>query len=175
MAGKIIAVVILLLAVITGAGVYYFQVYGYYYAVTPTPGQDVQIVQQDNLERTPIPYTDFQAIDADSSPIRYRSCFQTTLSLDELSETYVIQEGGEPRVAPGWFDCFDAEAIGEGIETGDLTVFLSQKNISFGVDRVVAIGRDGKGWAWHELNECGHKAYDGTVVGEICPERPANE
>jgi hypothetical protein len=31
---------------------------------------------------------------------------------------------------------------------------------------------DGFGYVWHELNNCGHKAYDGTVVGEECPPRP---
>lgn len=175
MNGKIIALFIVFCAIVAGGVMYYLQVYGYYYAVTPTPGQDVQMVRQDGETSTPIPYSDFEAIDADSSPIRYRSCFQTTLSLDELIQTYVVRQGGEPRVAPGWFDCFDAKAIGAGIEAGDLTVFLSQKNVSFGVDRVIAIGADGHGWAWHELNECGHKAYDGTVVGEACPEPPASE
>ena len=75
-------------------------------------------------------------------------------------------------MAPGWFDCFDAETIGAGIEAGEIRVFLSRKNIDYGVDRVVAIAPDGRGWAWHELNDCGRKAYDGTPVGEECPPRP---
>ncbi|HBR38682.1 MAG TPA: histidine kinase, partial [Sulfitobacter pontiacus] len=41
-------------------------------------------------------------------------------------------------------------------------------------DRIVAITSDGRGYVWHELNDCGDKAYDGTVVGEACPERPAD-
>jgi len=43
--------------------------------------------------------------------------------------------------------------------------------VAYGVDRVVALTADGRGWSWHELNECGHKAYDGTAVGPACPDR----
>jgi hypothetical protein len=169
MTGKLLALVIVVTAALAGGAMYYLQVYGYYYEVTPTPGQDVMLVRQDGAEE-PIPYADFRAIDADSSPIRYRSCFTTTLTADDLA-AYVPLTKGEPRVAPGWFDCFDAEEIGQGIEDGTFRVFLSSKNVEFGVDRVVAIAPDGRGFAWHELNDCGHKAYDGTVVGETCPDR----
>ena len=39
------------------------------------------------------------------------------------------------------------------------------------VDRVVAITEDGRGYVWHELNDCGAKAYDGSPTGEACPPR----
>lgn len=172
MNGKIIASLIVLCALIAGGAIYYLQVYGYYYRVTPTPGQDVQLVATATGIPEPIAYADFQAIDADSSPIRYRSCFTTGLSADELAGRYIELDGGEPRVAPGWFDCFDAEAIGKGIEAGEIRVFLAHKNIAYGVDRVTAIAPDGHGWSWEELNDCGHRAYDGTPVGEECPPRP---
>ena len=77
----------------------------------------------------------------------------------------------DPRNAPGWFDCFDAPAIARDLADGNATAFIGVKNIHFGVDRIVAITQDGRGYAWHELNNCGHKAYDGTVVGEECPPR----
>ena len=48
----------------------------------------------------PILTDNFRAIDADSSPIRYRACFDTTLSLAMLSETYVVSDEIEPRNAP---------------------------------------------------------------------------
>ncbi len=172
MNGKLVASVILLIALVAGGAIYYLQMYGYYDRVTPTPGQDVLLVARNSDIAEPIPYADFQAIDASSSPIRYRACFTTDLSADTLATTYVERQGGEPRVAPGWFDCFDAKAIGAGIETGTIRVFLSRKNIDYGVDRVVGISSDGHGWAWHELNDCGHKNYDGTPVGEECPSRP---
>ena len=80
-------------------------------------------------------------------------------------------EKAEPRNAPGWFDCFDAEAIGAELEAGTALTFLSQKNFAYGVDRVVAITEDGRGYVWHELNDCGAKAYDGSPTGEACPPR----
>ena len=91
-----------------------------------------------------------------------------------LSETYVVSEDIVPRNAPGWFDCFDAAEIGAELEAGTALTFLSKKNVHFGVDRIVAITSDGRGYIWHELNDCGDKSYDGTVVGEACPERPGD-
>ncbi|MGD9863248.1 MAG: DUF6446 family protein [Pseudodonghicola sp.] len=172
MNGKFIASLIVLCALVAGVAIYYLQVYGYYYEVTPKPGKDVSLVVAASGEPEIIPYADFRAIDADSSPIRYRACFTTTLSDAELAARYAPVSGGEPLVAPGWFDCFDAEEIGTGIEAGRMHIYLSVKNIAYGVDRVVAVAPDGRGWAWHELNNCGRKAYDGTPVGEDCPPRP---
>ena len=87
MNGKIIAFVIVLCALVAGTAIYYLQVYGYYYRVTPTPGQDVQLVAKADDTPEPIAHGDFQAIDADSSPIRYRACFTTELTADELATT----------------------------------------------------------------------------------------
>ncbi|MCR8825908.1 DUF6446 family protein [Pseudosulfitobacter koreensis] len=170
MTGRILVVLIVITALIAGAGMYYLQVYGFYDEVTV---EEVNLVSVVSDQPEPIAFTDFQAIDADSSPIRYRACFQTEMSLAMLTETYVLLDDAEPRNAPGWFDCFDAQAIGDALEAGTALPFLSQKNVQYGVDRIVAITEDGRGYVWHELNDCGEKAYDGTVVGEECPERPA--
>ncbi|MGE4325023.1 MAG: DUF6446 family protein [Pseudodonghicola sp.] len=171
MNGKWIASLIVVISLLAGAAIYYLQVYGYYYEVTPKPGQDVMLVARASGQPEPIPYADFRAIDADSSPIRYRACFTTPLTSDQLS-AYEPLAAGEPLIAPGWFDCFDAEEIGLGVETGRIRMYLSAKNVAYGVDRVIAIAPDGRGWAWNELNHCGRKAYDGTPVGEDCPPRP---
>ncbi len=48
---------------------------------------------------------------------------------------------------------------------------MSQKNIMYGVDRVVAILENGKGYVWHEINDCGEKLYDGSPVSNECPEK----
>ncbi len=34
-----------------------------------------------------------------------------------------------PLNAPGWFDCFDADAIGEALETGEALAFLGSRDI----------------------------------------------
>ncbi|MEX0350012.1 MAG: DUF6446 family protein, partial [Paracoccaceae bacterium] len=78
----------------------------------------------------------------------------------------------EPLTAPGWFDCYDALALAEALSAGKAQTYLAAKNIHYGGDRVIAITDDGRGYAWHVLNDCGRKAYDGTGVGEACPPRP---
>lgn len=159
----------MLSGLIAGSALYYLQVYGFYQEVT---AGDVELVSVVSELPEPIPFDGLTAIDADSSPIRYRACFTTDYSLALLSESYVLTEKATPRNAPGWFDCFDAAAIGEALENGTALAFMGQKNIHYGVDRIVAITEDGRGFVWHELNECGEKSYDGTVIGETCPKRP---
>ncbi len=173
MSGKLIGIVLILSALIAGVGLYYLQVYGFYREVAPTDGTDVQLVALESESPEPIFYDNFTAIDADSSPIRFRACFTTSQSLATLTETYrLVDEEVTPRNAPGWFDCFDAPGIAAALEADAALAFLGQKNIAYGVDRIVVITDDGRGYIWHELNECGTKAYDGTVVGEACPPRP---
>lgn len=172
MSGKFVVIVIVLGALVFGAGLWYTQVYGYYYEVAPRPGQDVMLVAQGSGQPEPIAYADFRAIDADSSPIRFRACFTTPVDPAVLAAGFVAAPDKTPRVAPGWFDCFDADAIAAEIEAGTAATWLGAKNIAYGVDRIVAITAGGRGFVWHDLNDCGEKAYDGTQVGEDCPPRP---
>ena len=169
MTGKLVGIAIMISALIAGAGLYYLQVYGFYERVE---AELVELISVASGAPEEILFENFQAIDADSSPIRYRACFTTEMSLAFLTETYELDQEAAPRNAPHWFECFDAEAIAEALEAGTALLFLGQKNIHFGVDRVVAITEEGRGYIWHELNDCGEKAYDGTVVGEACPPRP---
>lgn len=173
MTGKFLVLILVLSTILAGAGMYYLQVYGFYYDVTPQPGEDVSLLAKGADAPEPIAYTAFQAIDADSSPIRYRACFDTDLSAEDLS-AYQPVENPEPLTAPAWFDCYDAVAIGDALASGQAQAFIGAKNVHFGVDRIVAVTTDGKGYVWHALNNCGEKAYDGTVVGEECPPRPEN-
>ena len=171
MTGKLLAIILVVAAAVAGISMYYLQVYGFYYEVAAKPGQDIQLLANGSDTPEPITYTAFQAIDADSSPIRYRACFETDLTSADL-DSFQVVESPEPLTAPGWFDCYDAVAIAEALKSGDAKAYIGAKNIHYGVDRIVAITRDGKGYIWHALNNCGEKAYDGTVVGEECPPRP---
>ncbi len=169
MIGKLMALTLLLCAVAAGGALYYLQVYGYYREVVASGPGDVTLVARTSQAPEPIPHSEFRAIDADSSPIRYRACFATTADPAALAETHREIRSADPRNAPGWFDCFDAAAIAAMIADGSARVFLGRKNVHYGVDRIVAITDDGRGYAWNELNDCGAKAYDGTVIGEECP------
>lgn len=170
--GKFLTVLLVGSALFAGASMYYLQVYGLYDEVQTSEVQLVSVV--DDLPES-ISFDNFEAIDSDSSPIRYRACFTTEMSLPLLTETYVGLDRAEPRNAPTWFDCFDAATIAGEIAAGTALPFLGQKNIHFGVDRIVVITDDGRGYVWHDLNDCGDKAYDGTIVGEECPRRETNE
>lgn len=172
MNGKIAIIVIVLSSILVGGSVYYLQVYGFYRTVAPVPGADIRMVSQLTGRSEPIPYDGFQAIDADSSPIRYRACFTTPLSLDELRAAYVEMPGADLRNGPGWFDCFDAAEIDAELKAGTALTFLGESNIRFGVDRIVAVTRDGRGFVWQDLNDCALTAYDGSVLGENCPPPP---
>jgi hypothetical protein len=119
----------------------------------------------------PIVVSSFDAIDAVSSPLRYRACFQTALSQAMLTETFVIVDNAEPRVAPAWFDCFDAEQIGADIST-DAIVFMGVENIEYGIDRVVAVYPDGRGFSWHQINACGEVVFNREPVPAGCPTPP---
>ncbi|EAU44173.1 DUF6446 family protein [Salipiger bermudensis] len=170
MSGKILGIAIIVTALLFGAGVYYFQVFHYYERVEDDAGQ-VFLTPLDGGAPEHIPYGDFEGIDATSSPIRFRGCFTTPERPQALDARFEHYDGAEPRNAPFWFDCFDAEAIGTLVETGEAHVYTAQRNIEYGIDRVVAVTEDGRGYIWEEINDCGDKAYDGTPLGEDCPPR----
>ena len=172
MSGKLVGIFLLICGAVAGGALYYLQIYGFYQEVAETDGPDVQLILHGGEAQSAIAYTNFQAVDADSSPIRFRACFDTTETLDALSAAYVDAGDVVPRNAPGWFECFDAAALAQELKAGTARAYLGQKNIRYGVDRIVAVTGDGRGFIWHELNDCGDKAYDGTVVGEECPPLP---
>jgi hypothetical protein len=157
MNGKFIVSTIVTTAAIVGATVWYLQVYAFYTPASFTPGAEITLTTIESGQPEPILAEDITGIDADSSPLRFRACFTTPLTQAMLSETYVTYEGATPLIAPGWFDCFDATAIGTALERGEALAFLSQANVHADVDRVVAIFADGRAYAWNQLNPSAEK------------------
>lgn len=157
MNGKIIGSFIVGIALIAGVAVYYLQVYAFYDEVPVEASMDgnslIQMTSIMSGTPEPILLDDFQGIDSESSPLRFRGCFQTPHSLAMLSETFVTYDAAEPRVAPGWFDCFDAKEIGADLSSGVALPFLSEKDIADGFDRVIAVYPDGRAYVWHQPNE----------------------
>ena len=173
MNGRIVGISLVVAGAVAGIAMYYLQVHAFYEDVTADI-EDIQLTTLAGGRPEPILSENVNAIDAASSPLRFRACFETPMSQPMLTETYVLYDEAVPLNAPEWFDCFDAEAIAGEINAGTALTFLGQKNIHFGVDRIVAVTEDGRGFIWHELNDCGQKAYDGTIVGEECPKRETN-
>jgi hypothetical protein len=149
--GRIAAGVIVLTALVAGVAVYYLQEYAYYSEAAFEPGREMMLTPIESDLPEPILAEGIIGIDAESSPLRFRACFRTPLTQGMLSETYRAYEGATPLNAPSWFDCFDAQAIGVGLENGEALAFLSQSDIAPDVDRVVAVFADGRAYAWHQF------------------------
>ncbi|WP_253944462.1 DUF6446 family protein [Pseudogemmobacter hezensis] len=132
---------------------YWLQVYAFYQPVAFGPGEtEIRLTPIGSDQPELIVAENVEGIDADSSPLRFRACFTTPLSLAMLSETYVIYEKPEPLNGPSWFGCYKADEVGHALETGEALAFLAEENINPGVDRVVAVFPDGRAFAWHQLN-----------------------
>jgi len=151
--GKLVAGGIVLTGLVAGIAMYWLQVYAFYAPVSFTPGTEITLVPIEGAVPEAIVVENIEGIDASSSPLRFRACFTTPLTQATLTETYRLYDRPTPLTAPGWFDCFDADAIGEALERGEALAFLSQADISKGVDRVVAVFPDGRAFAWHQLND----------------------
>ena len=147
--GKIMAASIVISALLMGGVVWYMQVYGYYDYIDPQQGaQFLQITGQDGTLR-PLPVADFEGIDADSSPLRYRSCFQ--LDPAPLADAQ-LYEKPTPLVGPSWFDCFSAGPLTRDLAAQTSRAYLLEQDIQPGFDRVMAVYPDGRAFAWHQLN-----------------------
>lgn len=154
MTGKLLAAFTVIAALLAGAGIYYTQVYAFYETLpADAPAARITLVNLATDAPEAIAARDVQAIDSDSSPLRFRACFKTPLSQAMLTETFEIAENAVPLTGPGWFDCYDAKAVGEALESGDAIAFLAQRDIHDGVDRIIAVFPDGRGFAWHQLND----------------------
>ena len=152
MSGKIIGVLIVSSAILAGAVMYYLQVYGFYEEVTAEVAE-IRLTSVATGRPDIIEAENIRAIDAESSPLRFRACFETSHSQAMLTEEFVVYPNPVPLTAPGWFDCFDAQAVGQALEAEQAIAYLAQAEIHDGVDRVVAVFDDGRAFAWHQLNE----------------------
>lgn len=165
--GKLAVIAILVSALLVGGGVWYAQTRGYY---APLDGPaTLTLVAQDGT-RGDIGATDVEAIVSQSSPLGFRACFRHAVDPGILA-TAEPRADAAPTIAPPWFGCFDAGTVDGLLASGGAQAFTAYPNAGYGVDRIVALAADGRGWAWHQLNDCGEKAYDGTPVGEECPDR----
>ena len=110
-----------------------------------------------------IPVEGYSQIDAQTSPLKLRACFRLSDPADlpraaaaAAPLTEEARAAGvtlEPLVAPGWFDCFDAETLAGLAQSDGAETLVAARNAPQGVDRVVLLLPDGRGWLWRQLNE----------------------
>ncbi|MDT0682615.1 DUF6446 family protein [Roseicyclus sp. F158] len=168
MNGKVLGMIIIAAAALVGAGVWWTAEYAYF---EPVEDARIELTRVDGTVE-PILAENVEAIDRETSPISYRACFETSQSDAMLTETYEIYAGAEPLNASRGFACFDADAIGEALEQETAIAYLGRRDIEYGIDRVVAITEDGRGYAWNQINECGAAAFDGQPLPPDCPPAP---
>ena len=161
---------ILGVALLGGAVLYYLQVYAFYTLLPAGAVADLRVTLRDG-SMVPVTASDFNGIDADSSPIRYRACFTPT-GLPPVADL-TPYPAADPLNAPMWFTCYSARDIGEALETGQARAVLGQKDVHYGIDRVIALMPDGRAYAWHQINPCGAAVFDGNPAPEGCPPPPA--
>jgi len=169
--GKFLAGVIIVCALIAGTLLYILQVHVYYKEIQAPQDAAVSVTTLISETPEPIIVDNFQGIVSETSPLGYRACFTTPQSQAMMTETYVTYEDAEPLVAPGWFECFDAVEVGEAIEANEAIAFLGEKDVIWGFDRIVAVMADGRGFVWHQINDCGREVFDGKPLPADCPAR----
>ena len=60
-------------------------------------------------------------------------------------------------------------SYGAQIEQGKARAFLAVENLTYGIDRIVTILPDGRGFAWTKINRCGKVVFDGKTAPKDCP------
>ncbi|MGB0412557.1 MAG: DUF6446 family protein, partial [Pikeienuella sp.] len=148
MSGRVFIFLFLGFTAVFAVALWYFQTRGHLEEVTGVDTVTIAGVAH--------PVTGYKGIDADTSPLRMRGCFQ-------LSGTVDAPEVDEPTplTTAGWFDCFDVETLTADLEAGQARAVLAEFNEPYGFNRVVAIYPDGRAFQWRQMNECGKAQADG--------------
>ncbi|WP_243730691.1 DUF6446 family protein [Rubellimicrobium sp. CFH 75288] len=150
---RLLVLGLLLTALVAGAAMWWLQTRAFYREVSA----DAVLLARPGGAAEAVPAEGFRGIDSDSSPIRFRAC-ATLPPQDPVA--LLPYPFPRPLVAPGWFDCFDARAIGEALERGEARAVLSEAGVVRGVDRVAALFPDGRVFLWTQLDPCGPLAEE---------------
>ena len=142
MSGRLLMSGLVAFAAIFGAALWYFQVYHYYDEVTG--------LTEIEAFGDPFPVRNYRGIEAASSPLKLRACFEVDWDYAPSDE---YRETATPLTAPHWFECFDAEAIARDLADGSAIAILAAKDEPNGIDRYIAQYPDGRAFMWRQLNE----------------------
>lgn len=146
MNGRIPALILIGAGLAAGVGVWYAQEYGFYRPDTSAAALTVMSGGQ----LVPIATDGVEAINASSSPIRWRACFHLSEPLPTDAEAFPQPT---PLIGPRWFSCFDAGQIAADLASGTAKAYLSQPEVRPDVDRVIAVYPDGRAYGWHQFND----------------------
>ena len=142
MNGRRFVLVFLAFLVVFAAALYWFQVFAYYQRQT-----DVTALA---IDGAPVPVTAYDGIDAATSPLKLRGCFRidpaTTAGLAPATDA-------TPLTAPFWFRCYSARTLTDDLATGTATAYRIARDQPEGVDTMLAVYPDGRGYLWRQLND----------------------
>lgn len=161
MSGRTLMIALIGFCVIFGAALWYFQTRGWY--------EPVENLTEITIDGQTVSVTSYRGIDGSSSPLKLRGCFE----MPPAAAPVAVKP--DPLIAPGWFDCFDAEAIAGDISSGAALPLLAEFNTPYGFDRIVAYYPDGRAFQWRQINVCGAAAFAGDPLPDGCPKAPDPE
>jgi hypothetical protein len=141
MRGKPLMIGLLAFTAVFAAALVYFQFFAFYQRTTSFDGLAVA--------GAPVPVSDWEGIDAASSPLKLRGCFRTDPAAFAAAEP---APDAEPLLPPFWFDCFDARALSQDLAAGAATAYAVARDAPEGFDLFVAVYPDGRAYLWRQLN-----------------------
>lgn len=140
MSGKRLILGLVAIAAAMGAGLYYALVFAWFVQVDGLPGV--------TIDGAGVAVADYRGLDGDASPLKLRACF----TVDPALVAGPAAVNPAPLVAPGWFDCFDAAAIGAALEAGQARAVVAEAAPA-GFQRIVAVYPDGRAFMWRQVVE----------------------
>lgn len=150
-------------SLVMGAGLWYTSTSAYYRTVT-----DVTSV---SAYGDAFPVSNYNGIDADTSPLKFRACFTVDWDYYPSDE---FKDVATPLTAPRWFDCFDAAQIGSDLQAELASAILSDENEPYGFDTYIAQYPDGRAFMWRQINPCGSAFFGGEDTPDTCPAPPSD-
>lgn len=159
MNGRVLMTGLVLFALVFGVAVWWFQTRAYY--------EQVVGITEVVVAGAPVPVRAYRGIDASTSPLKLRACFEAGGSWPDAPYEGEVT----PLTAPGWFDCFDAETIDADLASGYAVAVLAEDNAPFGFSRIIARYPDGRAFMWRQMNACGTAAFAGDPLPADCPDR----
>lgn len=140
MNGKKLALGLGAVAAAMGAGLYYALVFAWHEPVDGLPSVAVAGVD--------VAVSDYRGLDGAASPLKLRACF----TVDPALIVGPAADKPTPLVAPGWFACFDAGALGAALERGEARAVVAE-TAPAGFARIVAVFPDGRAYMWRQVVE----------------------
>jgi hypothetical protein len=140
--GTVLALGFALVAVLFGAGLWYAQVHAFY--------ERVRGLEAVTVAGAAVAVTGYDGLDGASSPLKLRGCFR--LDLSDLPDAPTALNP-TPLVAPGWFGCFDAQALDAALRAGEARAVVAAAGEPAGFDRIVAVFPDGRAYQWRQIAE----------------------